>query len=374
MDSWNLGFWLILPTMLDAFKAGGDFHSRTALNMYPHIREAVKNKQVLLEWDPQPGEDKPPVPLLKVSVEEAKETVALWYRDRQEVLRWQEKRKREAHEKGCVRTLLGRARWFPSLVGASYSQRGHIERAAVNTSVQGSVADVAMCAMLEISTNERLKELGWRLLLQVHDKVILEGPSESAEVAKGIVNECMSKPFNDRNILSVDLAVDAKCAQNWKEEDLLAQPKVPDDQREEMSHFNDDMGELLLYETCSKLLIHDYTLPNIALNDMQGENKSFLVCKKKMAISPELMCCFCPTPFKQFLEAITNMKFDEEPNYAKLISYFDSLIEPIVPLRPIRIHGALKNRSRIVTANKNQRCCLCTKSFQLLNQASSNPN
>ena len=53
-------------SMLDAFKAGGDFHSRTALNMYPHIREAVDNKEVLLEWDPQPGEDKPPVPLLKV--------------------------------------------------------------------------------------------------------------------------------------------------------------------------------------------------------------------------------------------------------------------------------------------------------------------
>lgn len=52
--------------MLDAFKAGGDFHSRTAMNMYQHIHEAVKKKEVLLEWDRQPGEDKPPVPLLKV--------------------------------------------------------------------------------------------------------------------------------------------------------------------------------------------------------------------------------------------------------------------------------------------------------------------
>lgn len=52
--------------MLDAFKAGGDFHSRTALNMYQHIRDAVEKGQVLLEWHPQPGEDKPPVPLLKV--------------------------------------------------------------------------------------------------------------------------------------------------------------------------------------------------------------------------------------------------------------------------------------------------------------------
>ncbi|CAH1452353.1 unnamed protein product [Lactuca virosa] len=74
----------------------------------------------------------------------------------------------------------------------------------------------------------------------------------------------------------------------------------------------------------------------------QGDNKSFLVCKKKMATSPELMCCFCPAPFKHFLEAVTNMKFDEEPNYSKLISLFESLIEPVTSLRPIRIDGALK--------------------------------
>lgn len=52
--------------MLDAFKAGGDFHSRTAMNMYPHIRKAVDRKDVLLEWYPQSDEDKPPTPLLKV--------------------------------------------------------------------------------------------------------------------------------------------------------------------------------------------------------------------------------------------------------------------------------------------------------------------
>lgn len=53
-------------SMLDAFKAGGDFHSQTAMNMYPYILDAVKDKRVLLEWDAQLGEEKPPVPLLKV--------------------------------------------------------------------------------------------------------------------------------------------------------------------------------------------------------------------------------------------------------------------------------------------------------------------
>lgn len=75
---------------------------------------------------------------------------------------------------------------------------------------------------------------------------------------------------------------------------------------------------------------------------VQGDNKSFLVCKKKMATSPEMLCCLCPPPFKEFLETVTNMKFDEEPNYSKLISLFESLIDPCTSLRPIRIDGALK--------------------------------
>ncbi|PIA27500.1 hypothetical protein AQUCO_07700049v1 [Aquilegia coerulea] len=233
-------------SMLDAFKAGGDFHSRTAMNMYSYIREAVDRKDVLLEWHPQPGEDKPPVPLLKdafaserrkakmlnfsiaygktpvglardwkVSVKEARETVDLWYRDRKQVLKWQAERKQEANVVHSVKTLLGRTRSFPSMKGASNAHKSHIERAAINTPVQGSAADVAMCAMLEICGNARLNELGWRLILQVHDEVILEGPTVSAEEAKAIVVECMSKPFAGKNILKVDLAVDAKFAQNW---------------------------------------------------------------------------------------------------------------------------------------------------------------
>lgn len=74
----------------------------------------------------------------------------------------------------------------------------------------------------------------------------------------------------------------------------------------------------------------------------QGDNKSFLVCKKKMATSPEMLCCFCPPPLKQFLEIVVNMKFDEEPNYAKLISLFEGLIGPNPALRPINTEGAQK--------------------------------
>jgi hypothetical protein len=54
-----------------------------------------------------------------------------------------------------------------------------------------------------------------------------------------------------------------------------------------------------------------------------------------------MLCCYCPAPFKQLLEIVTNMKFDEEPNYTKLISLFDGLIEAPAS-RQIRIDRALK--------------------------------
>ncbi|GFZ20768.1 protein kinase family protein [Actinidia rufa] len=74
----------------------------------------------------------------------------------------------------------------------------------------------------------------------------------------------------------------------------------------------------------------------------QGDNKSFLVCKKKMATSPDMMCSLCPAPLKQFLEIVVNLKFDEEPNYSKLISVFQGLIGPNPAIRPINTDGAQK--------------------------------
>ncbi|XP_042382745.1 casein kinase 1-like protein HD16 isoform X2 [Zingiber officinale] len=74
----------------------------------------------------------------------------------------------------------------------------------------------------------------------------------------------------------------------------------------------------------------------------QGENKGFLVCKRKMATSSESLCCFCPQPFRRFIEYVVNLKFDEEPNYAKCISLFDELVGPNPDIRPINTDGAQK--------------------------------
>ncbi|XP_052176320.1 casein kinase 1-like protein HD16 [Diospyros lotus] len=74
----------------------------------------------------------------------------------------------------------------------------------------------------------------------------------------------------------------------------------------------------------------------------QGENKGFLVCKKKMATSPESLCSLCPLPFRQFVEYVVNLKFDEEPNYAKYISLFNGIVGQNPDARPINTDGAQK--------------------------------
>jgi DNA polymerase-1 len=242
-------------SMIDAFEAGGDFHSRTALGMYEHVQAAVAAGDCLLEWEAADGGASgaaPPAPLLKdlfaverrkakvlnfsiaygktahglsrdwgVSVSEAQDTVDRWYADRPEVKAWQAARHRQAETDGYVCTLLGRRRALPEAArgNANKAARGHALRAAINTPIQGSAADVATAAMLRIAEDARLRELGWRLLLQVHDEVILEGPRGSADEARARVVACMRSPFTGRpeRPLLVDLAVDSKWADTWYE-------------------------------------------------------------------------------------------------------------------------------------------------------------
>lgn len=87
--------------------------------------------------------------------------------------------------------------------------------------------------------------------------------------------------------------------------------------------------------------LYDIFVLNLSIS-LQGENKGFLVSKKKMATSSETLCCFCPQPFRQFVEYVVNLKFDEEPNYARYISLFDGIVGPNPDIRPINTDGAQK--------------------------------
>lgn len=211
-------------SMIDAFAAGGDFHSRTALDMFDHVKQKVHEGEVLLEWDYSKGA--PPKPLLKdafaserrkaktlnfsiaygktahglskdwgVTQAEAQEMLEKWYDARPEVRTWQANTKAFAIKHGITRTLMGRYRQLPEAFSKNMKLMGHVERASINTPIQGGAADVAMMAMNKIDRNEDLKRLGWILLMQIHDEVILEGPEETAREAFDIVIGCMEAPW-----------------------------------------------------------------------------------------------------------------------------------------------------------------------------------
>jgi DNA polymerase-1 len=243
-------------SMREAFEAGGDFHSRTAMGMYQEIKDAMERGEVLLEYgsegydeDGEAGSDSgaPKPQLVKdafaserrkakvlnfsiaygktahglakdfgVSTKEAEETVQLWYSDRPEVRAWQEVQHRKAAEKGKVSTLLGRHRNLPEASSSDEARRQHALRASINTPIQGGAADIAMLAMIQIHRCPRLRELGYRMLMQIHDEVILEGPEEHKDEALALVKLHMEKPFNDHeNLCDVDLNVDGDYAKTW---------------------------------------------------------------------------------------------------------------------------------------------------------------
>ncbi|XP_004252842.1 casein kinase 1-like protein HD16 [Solanum lycopersicum] len=152
--------------------------------------------------------------------------------------------------------------------------------------------------------------------------------------------------LQEKKLFLVDLGLATKWRENVKG------PHVVYDQRPDMfrgtvryasahAHLGrtasrrDDL-ESLAY---TLIFLHRGRLP---WQGFQGDNKSFLVCKKKMATSPEMLCCFCPSPLREFLDIVINMKFDEEPNYSKLISLFGSLLGPDPAIRPINTDGAQK--------------------------------
>ena len=176
-------------SMIAAFETGGDFHSRTAMGMYPHVAAAVDNGEVLLEWDYNDGA--PPAPMLKdkfaserrkakvlnfsiaygktphglskdfnTSVKEAQETLDSWYEDRPEVRAWQKDTIERARSTGYTRTLMGRYRHLPDITSRKPGPRGHAERASINTPIQGGAADVVMKVRRRVGVTEARRRGG----------------------------------------------------------------------------------------------------------------------------------------------------------------------------------------------------------------------
>ena len=114
-------------------------------------------------------------------------------------------------EKREVRTYFGRVRKLPEFASRKFMERELAKRLAMNTPIQGTAADIIKIAMNSVSSELRLKGLESRLILQIHDELIVEGPeSESGEVTE-ILERCMMGAAE----LAVDLVCDIHTGKTW---------------------------------------------------------------------------------------------------------------------------------------------------------------
>ena len=119
----------------------------------------------------------------------------------------------QAKADGYVTTLFGRRRDLPELKSSNFNLRSFGERVALNMPIQGTAADIIKAAMVRVDARMRAEHLQARLLLQVHDELIVECPAEEAETVKAILIEEMEHVVDYR----VPLLVDAKIGASWAE-------------------------------------------------------------------------------------------------------------------------------------------------------------
>jgi DNA polymerase-1 len=125
-----------------------------------------------------------------------------------------------ATRQGYVETLLGRRRYFPELLAGSkavHNVRQAAERMAINAPIQGTAADIIKIAMIRLHDTLQERDSQSRMILQVHDELVLEVPEEQVDGISSLTRQIMENAFE----LDVPLKVDLKIGQNWEEMEVL---------------------------------------------------------------------------------------------------------------------------------------------------------
>ena len=203
---------------IDAFKRGQDIHARTAAEVFgipleevtPELRRHAKAVNFGIVYGIS---DFGLARNLHISRKEAGDYISRYFERYPGVRAFMDKVVAEARETGYVTTMFGRRRELPAIKSRNFNQRMLAERMAMNTPIQGTAADVIKLAM--IAAYHRLKEAGVksRILLQVHDELVLEVVESELDVVQAILRESMEHVVE----LSVPLSIDIHWGRNWAE-------------------------------------------------------------------------------------------------------------------------------------------------------------
>lgn len=150
---------------------------------------------------------------LGISNAEAGRFIDDYFREYPGVRRWIDATLAQARQDGFVTTLLNRRRYVPEITSSDMATRKATERAAINTPVQGTAADVIKLAMVRLDEALREKQPRARLVLQVHDELLVECPANEADEVAGMMKDIMEAAL----VLDVPLKVDVGIGRNWAE-------------------------------------------------------------------------------------------------------------------------------------------------------------
>ena len=202
------------PNMLDIYNRGGDIHAMTASLVFgvpleevtPEMRRKAKAVNFgIIYGISEYGLSES----VHCSVKEAKKFIESYFASFPKVKEFVDKTVEDAKKSGEVHTLFGRRRKISELSSSNFMTRSFGERAAMNTPLQGSAADIIKIAMISVS--EKLKGTNAKLILQIHDELIVECPDEEVENVKNILVDCMENAAQ----LSVPLTVDVESGKSW---------------------------------------------------------------------------------------------------------------------------------------------------------------
>ena len=204
--------------MISAFANGEDIHTSTAARVFNVSKEEVtqelRKRAKAVNFGIVYGigeyslsED------LGISMSQAKKYIESYLAGYPNVNKYLNDIKETAKESGYVTTLYGRKRYIPELAASNKNLRNFGERVAMNSPIQGTAADIIKLAM--INTYKRLKSEGLdaRIILQVHDELLLEAHADCADIALTLLREEMENVIS----LKVPLDVEAHIGKNWLE-------------------------------------------------------------------------------------------------------------------------------------------------------------
>ncbi|SIQ15035.1 DNA polymerase I [Peribacillus simplex] len=202
--------------LVEAFQAGMDIHTRTAMDVFhvpaEQVTSNMRRHAKAVNFGIVYGiSDYGLSQSLGITRKEAGEFIEKYLKSFPGVQEYMEESIHEARQKGYSTTLMQRRRYIPEITSRNFNIRSFAERTAMNTPIQGSAADIIKLAM--INMNKRLKREGLktRMLLQVHDELIFETPPEELEILKVIVPEEMENAIE----LNVPLKVDYAFGPTW---------------------------------------------------------------------------------------------------------------------------------------------------------------